>query len=201
MDQFGVLVESIGFKSQSRSTPLADLKGKTNVNNGFSSNLDFNSKPPSNSGDGSGFGGVFRSNDGLKTQDFNGFDDVFGGSNMYDLDSVFKGSNNLGAKSGSLDDSDDIFGVFSGSNTSDSKNFNNVFGKIPPPPKQNDLNDDLLGGFSNIGSEPNGVNGGAVYMSNNGSGFNDFIPGFVGSSGSRDGYVRSHTLAFSVVFF
>lgn len=176
MDQFGVLVESIGFKSQSRSTPLADLKGKTNINNGFSNNLDFKTKAPSNSVDGSGLDGFFGSNNGLKTQNSYGFDDVFGGSNVYDLDSVFKGSNNLGAKSGLVDDSDDIFGAFSGTKDSGSKNYDNVFGKIPPPPKRDDLNDDFLGGFSDIGPK-----------SNSGSGFDDLIPGFGGSSDPRNG--------------
>lgn len=171
MDQFGVLVESIGFKSQSKSTPLADLKGKTNINNGFPPNLDFKTKAPSNSVGGSGLAGFFGSNNGLKTQNSNGFDDVFGGSNVYDLDSVFKGSNNLGAKPGVVDDSDDIFGAFLGKKDSD-----NVFGKIPPPPKRNDFNDDLLGGFTDMRPK-----------SDNGSGFDDLIPGFGGSSDPRNG--------------
>ncbi|KAK1361405.1 Auxilin-related protein 2 [Heracleum sosnowskyi] len=176
MDQFGVLVESIGFKAQSKSTPLADLKGKNNGNNGFSPNLDFKAKSPSNSVDGSGFGDFFGSNNGLKTQNSNGFDDVFGGSNVYDLDSVFKGSNNVGAKSGLFDDSDDIFGGFSGEKDSGSTNYENVFRKIPPPPKRNDFNDDLLGGFTDMGLK-----------SDTGSGFDDLIPGFGGISDARNG--------------
>ncbi|XP_074372085.1 uncharacterized protein LOC141712876 [Apium graveolens] len=176
MDQFGVLVESIGFKAQSKSTPLADLKGKTNINNGFPPNLDFKAKAPSNSVDGSGFGDYFGSNYGLKTQNSDGFDDVFGGSNVYDLDSVFKGSNNLGSNSGGVDDSDDIFGAFLGKKDSESTNYGNLFGKIPPPPKRNTFNDDLLGGFSDMKPKLD-----------TGSGFDDLIPGFGKSSDPRNG--------------
>lgn len=181
MDQFGVLVESIGFKAQSKSTPLADLKGKTNINNGFPPNLDFKAKAQSNSVDGSGLGDFFGSNNGLKTQNSNGFDDVFGGSNVYDLDSVFRASNNLGSNSGGGVDSDDIFGAFLGKKDSGSTNYDNVFGKIPPPPKRNTFNDDLLGGFSDMGRN-----------SDNGSGFDDLIPGFGKSSDPRKGYVLLH---------
>ncbi|XP_028060077.1 uncharacterized protein LOC114263693 [Camellia sinensis] len=43
MDEFGVLVESTGFKAQGKSTPIADLKTKTNTNNGGSQNFGINS--------------------------------------------------------------------------------------------------------------------------------------------------------------
>ncbi|KAL1820236.1 hypothetical protein ACET3Z_015105 [Daucus carota] len=184
MDQFGVLVESIGFKSQNRSTPLADLKGKTHGNNGFSSNLGFNSKPSPSSVDGSGLDGFFVSNNVSKAQNYDGFD-VFNGSNEYDLDSIFKGSNNSAAKPGFVQDSDDIFNVFSGPKYMGEKNYDNVFVKIPPPPKANDLNDDLLGGFDDMGLKPNSVQNDSVYVSKNDSGFDDLILGFEEGGASR----------------
>lgn len=191
MDQFGVLVESIGFKSQVKSAPLADLKGKNDINNGFPRNLgynsDFNTKPSSNSANGSfvdDFGGVFGSNNTLKTQNLNGFDDVFGGSNMYDFDSVFKGFSNSGAKSsasGFYDKGDDIFGGFP-----DPGSMN--FGNMTSTPKQDDSIDDLIGSFGDIGSKPNGLRKHSGNMEKNGSEFNDdLIPGFGGSSPSSNG--------------
>lgn len=200
MDQFGVLVESIGFKSQVKSAPLADLKGKNNINNGFPRNLgynsDFNTKPSSNSANGSfvdDFGGVFGSNNTQKTQNSNGFDDVFGGSNMYDLDSVFKGSSNSGAKSsasGFYDNGDDIFGGFPGSGSM-------KFGNMTSPPKRDDSIDDLLGSFGDMGSKSNGMRKKSGNLEKNGSEFDDdLIPGFGGSSPSSNGYVLNSNMPF-----
>ncbi|KAK3021380.1 hypothetical protein RJ639_047222 [Escallonia herrerae] len=103
MDQFGVLVESIGFKAQGKSAPMADLKSNNNKSgissNGFPLNLG-NHKP--NSVDGSyDFDNLFVFHSSSKPQNY-GHEDPFGGpdlnfkqsdaSSVLDMDSVFKGS-------------------------------------------------------------------------------------------------------------
>lgn len=98
MDEFGVLVESIGFKGQRNSAPLADLKNKLHVIN-----------PPTKS-----------SYNNNQTQKNYGLDDTFGDfkSNSkssldgYDLDLIFKG-NNFGVNHNSMYADDDIFGGLS----------------------------------------------------------------------------------------
>ncbi|KAL7170486.1 hypothetical protein ACSBR2_035373 [Camellia fascicularis] len=182
MDEFGVLVESIGFKSQVKSTPLADLKSKNNkINNGFPRNLGihsgFNSKsfPVYNSNSiNESFNldvdGIFRSTRTQKDQNFgnfDGFDDVFGGpintskpsagGDGFDLDSIFKGSNNFGVKSTVYNyDDDDIFGGIARSKSLGSGNNDDVFGSIASPSKQSAQVDDLLGDFGGMGLRSNG---------------------------------------------
>lgn len=201
MDQFDVLVESIGFKSQGRSsTPIADLKGKTGINNGLynhQQNLGkTNSKPSSmnstsfdfNSSFVDDLDGIFRSatnNRKQETPNSNGFDDLFGVPNlnskpsdngsMFDLDSVFKGSSNLGTKTSNspvYDGVDDIFGGIAGSNKSTSVNYDNVFGNVASSANKSDEIDDLFGSFGGMGSKSNGL------RKNNGSNSDDLIPGF-----------------------
>ncbi|GFY96559.1 RNI-like superfamily protein [Actinidia rufa] len=137
MDEFGVLVESIGFKAQGKSDPMSDLKRKTKFSNGGSNlgiNSGFDAKPTSRSRLKSAYNsnsiigsfdfdldGFFRSgNDGkvMNSGDFDGFDDVFGGpigaskssgGDRFDFDSVFKGSSNISMNSSEYnnDDGDD----------------------------------------------------------------------------------------------
>ncbi|KAM7514749.1 hypothetical protein LguiA_004332 [Lonicera macranthoides] len=201
MDQFDVLVESIGFKSQGRSsTPIADLKGKTGIKNGLyhhqqnlgktnsksssmnSSSFDFNSSFVDD------LDGIFRSTSNSRKQETsnsNGFDDLFGVPNlnskpsdngsMFDLDSVFKGSSNLGTKTSSsplYDGVDDIFGGIAGSNKSTSVNYDNVFGNVASSAKKSDGLDDLFGSFGGMGSKSNGLS------KNSGFNSDDLIPGF-----------------------
>lgn len=159
MDEFGVLVESIGFKAQGKSAPLSDLKTKSR-NPGLNSG--FTPKPPSNSANGS-----FNNNSG----DFDAFDDVFGGPVRkpsggvgFDLGSVFNGSSN--GNSFVYDDDDDIFGVM---------------------PKKSAQMEDLFGSFGGMGLGSNGTWGKKVEKK--GQGFDDLIPGFGGSRPSGNGYV------------
>ncbi|XP_047341396.1 auxilin-related protein 2-like [Impatiens glandulifera] len=84
MDEFGVLVESIGFRAGGKSAPLADLKSEAKSSSSSSSSLVNN--PPkqvysSKSGNGSfdiDLDGFFGSNNDRKTQNHDGFDDIFG---------------------------------------------------------------------------------------------------------------------------
>lgn len=97
MDEFGVLVESIGFKGQRNSAPLADLKNKRHVTQPTKSEYSDNQTQKN-------YGG------------FGGFDNTFGdfksnansGLDGFDLDLMFKG-NNLGVNRSMYAD-DDIFG-------------------------------------------------------------------------------------------
>lgn len=160
MDEFGVLVESIGFKAQGKSAPLSDLKTKSR-NLGLNSG--FTPKPPSNSANGS-----FNNNSG----GFDAFDDVFGGTVRkpsggvgFDLGFIFNGStNNVSGNSFVYDDDDDIFGVM---------------------PKKSAQMEDLFGSFGGIGLGSNG----ARKVETKGQGFDDLIPGFGGTGSSRNGYV------------
>ncbi|KAA8538408.1 hypothetical protein F0562_028046 [Nyssa sinensis] len=143
---------------------MADLKGKSNSNNGVSRNFGINSgfdnKPSStnrskseyNSNSVAGsfvgdLGGNFRSNNNQKTKNYggwDGYDDVFGrpienpkpsdsrlggdGGLTFGFDSIFKGSNNFGAKSPTshLYDDDDIFGSLMKSSVSFEENSGEV---------------------------------------------------------------------------
>ncbi|KAL7246190.1 hypothetical protein ACSBR2_001340 [Camellia fascicularis] len=213
MDEFGVLVESIGFKSQVKSTPLADLKSKNNkINNGFPrylgihSGFDSKSSPVYNSNSINGsfnldLDGIFRSTRTQKDQNFgnfDGFDDVFGGpintskpsagGDGFDLDSIFKGSNNFGVKSTVYNiDDDDIFGGIARSKSLGSGNYDDVFGSIASPSKQSAQVDDLLGDFGGMGLRSNGSGKKSEKVEKNAREFDDLIPGFGGSSHSRNG--------------
>ncbi|KAF5955005.1 hypothetical protein HYC85_007861 [Camellia sinensis] len=214
MDEFGVLVESIGFKSPVKSTPLADLKSKNNkISNGFPRNLgihsgfDPKSSPVynSNSINGSfnldldGIFGSTRTQKGQNFVNFDGFDDVFGGpintskpsagGDGFDLDSIFKGSNNFGVKSTvyNYDDDDDIFGGIARSKSLGSGNNDDVFGSIASPSKQSAQVDDLLGDFGGMGLRSNGSGKKSVKVEKNAREFDDLILGFGGSSHSRNG--------------
>ncbi|KAL2520012.1 Chaperone DnaJ-domain superfamily protein [Forsythia ovata] len=176
MDEFGVLVESIGFKAQGKSAPMAKLKSKPNFNsnNGFPQNIGINS---TTSKDSSSFivddlDGIFRSNLNIsnrKSHNYFDDDDIFGGpfsstnqSGGIDLDSVFKSSSN-------------------------SSNYKNSFGSnghddlMGLTPNERNSADDL---FGNSGTKSSGLKGNKV---ENGPGFDDLIPGFGGTSPSNNG--------------
>lgn len=131
MDQFGVLVESIGFKSQSRSTPLSKLKSQPNKPN-------FQNPPTQQAESSNNLGGFqFGGNRDDKNANFFDFskksndsfsnDDVFGvqfggsnasgGGNGVDLDAFFVGSSSSGLNG----DDDDIFGLNSRSNLGENR--------------------------------------------------------------------------------
>lgn len=159
MDEFGVLVESIGFRAQGKSAPLSDLKTKSR-NLGLNSS--FQTQPPSNS---------------TKTQnsgDFDAFDDVFGGTiktskpssgDGFDFGSIFNGTNNISSGNSFMyNDDDDIFGVM---------------------PKKGGQIEDLFGDFGGMGLGSNGLKEKKVEKKV--QGFDDLIPGFGGISNSRNG--------------
>ncbi|CAK9152007.1 unnamed protein product [Ilex paraguariensis] len=232
MDEFGVLVESIGFKTPVKSAPMANLKGKTYLNNGFPQNLGlnsgFNTKPSSinrpksaqNSDSINGsfvddLDGFLRSNNRQATQNFGGFDDIFGGpisnsnssdchvgggnGSIFDLDSMHKGSTNSNSNSKSKlyghGGDDDIFGEFTGSKGPVSGNYDDVFGSMASPPRQSDSVDDLLGDFGGMGLNSNDSKRNSGKAEEKGSGFDGLIPGFGGSSPSSIGE-KSETTRF-----
>ncbi|CAA3009895.1 Hypothetical predicted protein [Olea europaea subsp. europaea] len=177
MDEFGVLVESIGFKALGKSAPMAKLKSKPNFsssNNGFSQSIGINSTTPN---DSSSFvvddlDGIFRSNASISNRkSHNHFDDddIFGGhfsstnqSGGIDLDSVFKSSSN-------------------------SSNYKNSFGSnghddlLGSTPRRRDSVDDL---FGNLGTKSSGLKG---KKEENGPQFDDLIPGFGATNPSNNG--------------
>ncbi|XP_052201756.1 auxilin-related protein 2-like [Diospyros lotus] len=212
MDEFGVLVESIGFKSQGKSAPMADLKSKTDVNGGVSRNFaGFHAKSSavnrpksvhkSSSANGSfhsgDLDGIFQSGSNRQQKNYDGFDDVFGGppkpssGDGFDLDSFFKGSNNYGSQSSSIynDDNDDLFGVMPGLKSSGLAGSDDVFGSMASPSSQSVPVDDLLGDFGGMGLGSNGSRRKSQDVKKNAQEFDDLIPGFGGTSPSRNGYV------------
>ncbi|XAR55549.1 hypothetical protein NMG60_11035650 [Bertholletia excelsa] len=200
MDEFGVLVESIGFKAQGKSAPMACLKGKSNMK--YDSSLNFSNYGKSqNYGDSSmskesfdyNIDGIFRPRNSGKSRrngGLDGFDDVFGGpikpsGGDFDLDSIFKGSSNFGSRSSVYGD-DDIFGMPGLKASTPVKN-SDVLRSIPPPPKQTAQAGDLLGNFSGLGLGSNGLRKKSEEVVKNDQEFDDLIPGFGGSSHSRNG--------------
>ncbi|PSS19899.1 Auxilin-related protein [Actinidia chinensis var. chinensis] len=207
MDEFGVLVESIGFKAQGRSAPMSDLKSQTKFSNGgsnFGINSGFDAKPTSgnrpksaynsNSRNGSfdvDLDGFFRSGNDRKATnsgDFDGFDDVFGGPIMaskpsggdgFDFDSVLTGSSNI-----SNNGDDDVFGVFK---SSTKVHNDDVFGSMGSFSNPSAPVGDLLGNFGGLGFGSNGLKKKSGKVEKNDSGFDDLIPGFGGRSPSRNG--------------
>ncbi|MCD7449918.1 hypothetical protein HAX54_002222 [Datura stramonium] len=159
MDEFGVLVERYGVKVQGgKSTPMANLKAKTNSSDGFPSNLGFNSGQNSDPFDGSfsnDLDGIFRSNSSHNYDD----NDIFGGvfanlkqQNNVDIESVLGGSTNKNNyASNSAYDDFDFFGT---------------------EPKKSDSVDDL---FGNLGLKSDGSKKDPAGKR---SGSDDLIPGF-----------------------
>ncbi|KAJ8557993.1 hypothetical protein K7X08_004759 [Anisodus acutangulus] len=155
MDEFGVLVERYGVKVQGgKSTPMANLKAKTNSTNGFPSNLGFNSgytsDPFANDLDG-----IFRSK---SSQNYDN-NDIFGGvfanskqqNNNVDIESVLGGSTNKN----NYEDFD-LFGM----ETKKSDSIDDLFGNLglksniskKDPVGKRSINDDLIPGFGDFSS-------------------------------------------------
>ncbi|KAL7594748.1 hypothetical protein Lser_V15G31107 [Lactuca serriola] len=194
MDQFGVLVESIGFKAHGKSSaPLADLKGTNKPNNnsnGFPGdiglNQDFSSFNRSKSGYNSNpslnvddLDGIFRSNSSNDMKPPNSaFDDVFGGvhsgANGIDLDSVFKVSN-----SNNYDDDDDVFGLKKSSSGASSVD-HHAF-------KKTHSIDDLLGNFGGMGVKSNAPRNNSGGKQANASKSNDLLGNLNGNGVKLNG--------------
>ncbi|PIN16993.1 hypothetical protein CDL12_10347 [Handroanthus impetiginosus] len=112
MDEFGVLVESIGFRAQGKSAPMAKLKPKPKSHFTAHSTSKTSSFDDSYSLPVEELDGIFRSNvniSGTRQSQNIVDDDIFGGpvssSNGYagvDLESVFSSSNNRKDNSGNL---------------------------------------------------------------------------------------------------
>ncbi|XP_047324940.1 auxilin-related protein 1-like isoform X2 [Impatiens glandulifera] len=178
MDEFGVLVESIGFRAGGKSAPLADLKSKTKT----SSVNNLKQAYTSNSSNGSfnvDLDGFFGSNHGRQTQSYGGFNDIFGGSiksssdDGFDFDFATKNSV-----------SDDVYGsndIFSGMPASKKPSFvdeDDVFGLNSVPKNQTAPIDDLFGSFG-LGSATNASKKVPVTVLDD-----DLLPGFSNGSGS-----------------
>ncbi|KAK6131523.1 hypothetical protein DH2020_034730 [Rehmannia glutinosa] len=168
MDEFGVLVESIGFKAHGKSAPMAKLKpkpeshfaGNTSINTPAFNDL---SSLPVDELDG-----IFKSNLNIdktrESQNSFGGDDIFGGpvssSNQYgeiDLESVLNSSSNRANDSNSnLRDSvgSNAYEDLLGSQSRQSDSVDVFFGSQS---RKSDSVDDLLGKlsavFNGIGSE------------------------------------------------
>ncbi|KAL3504255.1 hypothetical protein ACH5RR_034096 [Cinchona calisaya] len=169
MDQFGVLVESMGFKSQ-RSAPMAHLKSKPKTNFSFPQERENPSRSPLY-GDSfvDDLDGIFQAkNNGNSEKSHNYFDDgnyLFGGSfvnsnpqaatqqGSIDLELVFDFKKNSKESSNLYDDlltsgprqSNDLFGDFrmnSESSKEDNQETESQF-------------DDLIPGFGGIGPSSN----------------------------------------------
>ncbi|KAK4433716.1 Auxilin-related protein 2 [Sesamum alatum] len=174
MDEFGVLVESIGFRAHGKSAPMAKLKPKPKSHFTAHSTVSTSSSDDSYSLPVDELDGIFRSNVNIgkthQSQNFFGDDDIFGGpapsSNQYggvDLESVFSSSNNRKNSSSNL-------------NSGNSGDFNAFDDLLGSKSKQKDPVDDL---FGNFGVSSSGK------QENKGSGLDDFIPGFGGASPSK----------------
>ncbi|CAI9115457.1 OLC1v1016361C1 [Oldenlandia corymbosa var. corymbosa] len=192
MDEFGVLVESTGFKSQ-KLTPMARLKPKPASNFSFSNGFNQSSPPPSNS-------------------------NVWNESFVEDLDGIFKPNNNISNSQKSqqyYDDGVDIFGGSSKTQPSGSQgniDLDSVFGfnndsrtnsgskfyNETSPPTGSVGGDDLLGGFD-FGNRATKKD-----EQNNVSNSDDLIPGFGGSNTSpnvsKNNGIQPGTGAFNSTF-
>ncbi|KAI3825530.1 hypothetical protein L1987_07020 [Smallanthus sonchifolius] len=138
MDEFGVLVESIGFKAHGKSSaPLADLKGTNKTPRDRDRDIGTNqSKSSYNSINPDDVFGSKPQNSGLN--------DVFWG-----FDSVFKTS------SSNNHNVDDVFGLMKTSSGSTSSDHYDVLGnKVSPVVLKTD---DLLGNFAGMGVKNNSV--------------------------------------------
>ncbi|KAK6114920.1 hypothetical protein DH2020_007189 [Rehmannia glutinosa] len=176
MDEFGVLVESIGFKAHGKSAPMAKLKPKPESHFADKTSINTPAFNDSSSLPVDELDGIFKSNLSIdktrESQNSFGDDDIFGGpvssSNRYgeiDLESVLNSSNNR------ANDSNSNLRNSVGSNAYDDM--------LGSQSRQNDSVDDLLGSFGVSSSEK---------QENKGSGFDDLIPGFGGASSSNEGY-------------
>ncbi|XP_011074824.1 uncharacterized protein LOC105159449 [Sesamum indicum] len=178
MDEFGVLVESIGFRAHGKSAPMAKSKPKPKSHFTAHSTVSTSSFDDSYSLPVDELDGIFRSNVNIsktqQSQNSFGDDDIFGGpvpsSNQYggvDLESVFSSSINRKNSSSNL-------------NSWNSGGFDAFDDLLGSKSKQKDPVDDLFGNF--------GVSSSGKHEKK-GAGLDDFIPGFGGVSPSKtEGY-------------
>ncbi|GER40315.1 chaperone DnaJ-domain superfamily protein [Striga asiatica] len=165
MDEFGVLVESIGFRAHGKSAPMAKLKPKpkSHIAPNVTANAPSYGDPYSLPVDE--LDGIFRSNVNISKarQSQNAFvdDNIFGGpvssASQYggiDLESVFSSSNKR--------------------NSADSYGFDDLLGSNS---KMADPVDDLFGNFGLSSSGNQGKND---------HGLDDLIPGFGGAATSKN---------------
>ncbi|KAK4387329.1 Auxilin-related protein 1 [Sesamum angolense] len=165
MDEFGVLVESIGFRAHGKSAPMAKSKPKPKSHFTAHSTVSTSSFDDSYSLPVDELDGIFRSNVNIsktqQSQNSFGDDDIFGGpvpsSNQYggvDLESVFSSSINRKNSSSHL-------------NSGNSGGFDAFDDLLGSKSKQKDPVDDLFGNF--------GVSSSGKHEKN-GAGLDDFIP-------------------------
>lgn len=177
MDEFGVLVESIGFRAGGKSAPLADLKSEAKASLANNPKQVYSSNSSGNGSFDIDLDGFFGSNHDRKPQNYGGFDDVFGGSmkappSKGGLNFDFATKKSVSGRFGPND-------MFSGIPTSKSPvEDDDVFGlnsKYQSPP-----DDDVFGNF--VGSASNT----SVKVSTTvGKNFeDDLLPGFSSSSSS-----------------
>lgn len=203
MDEFGVLTESFGLKSQGKSSPMAASRRTNNTSSAQTRNLASNSASNQNSSSyastsahnsNSLNGSFFNDNETLfsskKPQNFGGLDDgfdIFGGfqsnsrqttnngaGSSFDYDSIFSNSNNLNAKSSFDGD------ILSGLNSSGSISTDDIFGTYDSKPKQTATIDDFFGTVGGKTKSPS---------RNESVDFDDLIPGFDSSFSLKKGYV------------
>nr|XP_043605970.1 auxilin-like protein 1 [Erigeron canadensis] len=183
MDQFGVLVESIGFKAHGKSSaPLADLKNTHKIpNSNNNNNKSTNGFPQDigiNSINGDDLDGIFRSSNGYdsKPSKVSNFDDVFGGG--FGFDSGINVSNS-GSFGNGFDDDDDVFGLKKSSVGSSSVDHFDLLGnKVSPSVKKANSVDDLIGSFGRMGVKPSENSG---EKKGSGLNFDDLLENFNGN--------------------
>ncbi|KAJ7957058.1 Auxilin-related protein 1 [Quillaja saponaria] len=214
----GILATDFGFKPQGKSAPMAASKGSSNINAGGSLNFDpeprgaSRSTLNSNSFSGSfmddGNSSLFGSSGSQKNHDAGGLGDLFGGSARYtsksesrggdasfNFDSMFSGSNDLGAKSTDSPPvydkpvyDDDIFDGVPGIKSSTKIKYDDVFASVSSAPGGSDAAfDDLLAGFGKAEHEAKSSSRKRSEKGEKGvSGFDDLLPGFGRSSSPSD---------------
>lgn len=188
MDEFGVLVESIGFKAHGKSAPMAHLKSKPSSNYSFSGGFPENiGVSPANASKSSlhndsfvdDLDGIFMSKSNISSNGNNQFqkpqnffddgNDIFGSS--------FPDVKPPTASSGTVD-LDSVFDFNRPSSKHGLKRYDDL---LTSTPRKKDAIDDLLGNF---GSQSQSFKSDGE---ENGSQFDDLIPGFGGSSPSSNG--------------
>ncbi|XP_051149865.1 uncharacterized protein LOC127264401 isoform X2 [Andrographis paniculata] len=155
MDEFGVLVESIGFRAHGKSAPMAALKHKPRSHFAAPSTVNTRAFDDSSSLPVDELDGIFRSSVNIskthQPQNFFGGDDIFGGpvSNSHhnggvDLESVFSSSNK---HSGSLTSSN------SSASNSNTNSYDDLLGSNGSKSEQGDAVVDLFGIFEGYGKQ------------------------------------------------
>lgn len=138
MDEFGVLVESMGFKPHGKSAPMAFLKSKPQSNlsftNGFPQDINI---APKNDFFVDDLDGIFQPRKSRSTSNF-----------LYDSNEFFGGMSSSSKAVGGNQGDNDLDSVFSFSSSSYAEKVNSNDDLLTSSPKKTDGIDALLGDFA-----------------------------------------------------